>query len=384
MKSEKLNQATIENIKENGHVWNKGEMHRVYLNLSDIIEVEYYNSGNIWSAYLNNGEKISNSKANRLAASKVYLDLDTEELVTDSEVLFNEALEKFTIEDEVENTEEEIEEVEKMEVSLLDEYLKTQNINRNKLAKETDISYTTLQRSSDKNVNNINPRVYYAIAMATGKTTAQVFEEMIDLEMQLNCTIDDYHTFINNIFKENQVHFNISSKENADSIVTSILEIDLIDSEKAVFKIDFNENIDLTINEILDSLSKAMNEFNASSEKDGEYLKTLRQLLISNKKSSLETRVESLAAKIDSMSSDDADDFLDEIIEFKGGRFIDTDEFVSLSGDQLPEYFDESLEFTFQNEDSGEITQNSKLSDLVDSVLGLESIQKTIEESEEE
>jgi len=62
--------------------WTKGDMDRLYFNITDngALDIDCYNSGNIRRAYLN-GEKISNSRANRILATRAYLDLNTGEAV---------------------------------------------------------------------------------------------------------------------------------------------------------------------------------------------------------------------------------------------------------------------------------------------------------------
>lgn len=62
--------------------WTKGGKDRLYFNIADngALDIDRYKSGNICSAYLN-GEKISNSRANRILATRAYLDLKTGETV---------------------------------------------------------------------------------------------------------------------------------------------------------------------------------------------------------------------------------------------------------------------------------------------------------------
>lgn len=104
-----MTKLDIKKIKAVGNEWNKNDMHRVYLNLEDIIEIGFYNSGRISYSALNNGDKISHREAEELKFEKTYLDLDTGELHSTSELLLNEAVEKFTVEEpkEDENMEEE-------------------------------------------------------------------------------------------------------------------------------------------------------------------------------------------------------------------------------------------------------------------------------------
>ena len=70
----------IEKMKEiGGSEWIKGDMHRVYFNAEKFNElsglvINFYKTGNISSAIFQ-GEKISNSRAYKLRADKVYFDV---------------------------------------------------------------------------------------------------------------------------------------------------------------------------------------------------------------------------------------------------------------------------------------------------------------------
>lgn len=56
--------------------WTKGDMDRLYFDIkkSGYLDVDYYKSGNVSSAYLN-GERISNAEAYRLMSVKCFIDL---------------------------------------------------------------------------------------------------------------------------------------------------------------------------------------------------------------------------------------------------------------------------------------------------------------------
>ena len=56
--------------------WTKGDMDRLYFNIekSENLDIDYYKSGNVCSAYLD-GERISNAEAYRLMAVKCFIDL---------------------------------------------------------------------------------------------------------------------------------------------------------------------------------------------------------------------------------------------------------------------------------------------------------------------
>lgn len=62
--------------------WTKGNMDRLYFNIAEngALDIDRYKSGNVRRAYLN-GEKISNSRANRILATRAYLDLKTGETI---------------------------------------------------------------------------------------------------------------------------------------------------------------------------------------------------------------------------------------------------------------------------------------------------------------
>ena len=67
--------------------WTKGPYDRMYINASDLgLTLTYYKTGNVSSAYL--GEtRLSNSEGRRLKASKTYIDLTTDSIVSDSPIL---------------------------------------------------------------------------------------------------------------------------------------------------------------------------------------------------------------------------------------------------------------------------------------------------------
>ena len=73
-KSEMLNIEELEN-KGFNH-WTKGAMDRLYFNVekSEYLDVDYYKSGNVSSAYLE-GERISNAEAYRIMSVKCFIDL---------------------------------------------------------------------------------------------------------------------------------------------------------------------------------------------------------------------------------------------------------------------------------------------------------------------
>ena len=77
------NDAMIQKLEEAGFKrWTKGTYDRLYINATSLgLEYETYKSGSIRSATFN-GEEISNSRAGRMLAMKMYIDVTTGELHT--------------------------------------------------------------------------------------------------------------------------------------------------------------------------------------------------------------------------------------------------------------------------------------------------------------
>lgn len=110
----KIENLDLEKALQNGWTeWKKYGKNRLYFSAkkSELLDLGFYNSGNInFSEF--KGEKISHSDANKLIASKVYIDLDTMELHVETEAdedMINEiievAVEKATTKKEVEEKE---------------------------------------------------------------------------------------------------------------------------------------------------------------------------------------------------------------------------------------------------------------------------------------
>lgn len=60
--------------------WTKGGFDRLYISPKHFVQVEYYRTGNIREAYINE-DRISNCEAKRLMEAKVYIDLINGDLV---------------------------------------------------------------------------------------------------------------------------------------------------------------------------------------------------------------------------------------------------------------------------------------------------------------
>ena len=78
-----MNEKMIEKLTTKGFTrWTKGKYDRLYINAKELgLVCEYYKTGNIHSAEFR-GEGISNSKAYRMKSAKTYIDIATEEVVS--------------------------------------------------------------------------------------------------------------------------------------------------------------------------------------------------------------------------------------------------------------------------------------------------------------
>lgn len=85
--------------------WTKGNMDRLYINPTSLcLELNFYKTGNVSSAYLN-GERISNSRGTEMKNAKCYIDIATGKCVSSYDV-FVEAMEQIVAETEDELTAE--------------------------------------------------------------------------------------------------------------------------------------------------------------------------------------------------------------------------------------------------------------------------------------
>ena len=83
MNEERINKLIDKGFKR----WTKGNYDRLYIN-ADKLGLEYvlYKTGNIFSATFK-GRRISNNKASRMRHAKTYIDIKTEEIYSDIDIL---------------------------------------------------------------------------------------------------------------------------------------------------------------------------------------------------------------------------------------------------------------------------------------------------------
>lgn len=67
--------------------WTKGNIDRLYINASQLgLDCEYYKTGNIRYAEFR-GEMVSNTQARKMKASRTYIDINTDRVYSDIELL---------------------------------------------------------------------------------------------------------------------------------------------------------------------------------------------------------------------------------------------------------------------------------------------------------
>jgi hypothetical protein len=90
-----LTEEKIARLEEKGFKrWTNGNMDRLYINAAMLgLHCEYYNTGNVRSAWFN-GASISNCEARRMKAAKTYIDIKTGTVYGDNYSL-KEAAEKL-------------------------------------------------------------------------------------------------------------------------------------------------------------------------------------------------------------------------------------------------------------------------------------------------
>lgn len=89
-------------------------MDRLYIDVKDLIEFDFYKTSRMVSYAAIDGEEISHTKGAKLLATKVYVDVKTNEIVSDSELLIELAMKHFELSEQAEIKEDEKAEDQKM------------------------------------------------------------------------------------------------------------------------------------------------------------------------------------------------------------------------------------------------------------------------------
>ena len=83
-----MTEQNIKALEERGFKrWTKGSMDRLYVNAAQLgLVCEYYNTGNIKSAYFR-GNRTSNSEGKRMKGAKTFVDVATGIVYSDNDYL---------------------------------------------------------------------------------------------------------------------------------------------------------------------------------------------------------------------------------------------------------------------------------------------------------
>lgn len=160
---------------------------------------------------------------------------------------------------------------------LLDAYLKSNDINRSKVAKVGQINLTTIQRSaipfSDgtvRNADDINPRVIFAVAETLHKTPGQVLDEIIEMEMQKDMTTEEAKLLLINVLDGTDATALVTIEDMGDDNEAIVAEIDLPSEDTIRFAVNNLVDNTLTKDDVLTGLRYAMADYD-HEEEDGFY-----------------------------------------------------------------------------------------------------------------
>ena len=152
---------------------------------------------------------------------------------------------------------------------LLDTYLEKNDLTRYRLSKQTDLSPTTLQRSSDKDAFTINPRVLWGISLVTDKTPGKILDELIELEMENMMTAEEIVLLMTKTFKELNVKSFIYTEDMGYNEPAVMIELDLPSEETVSFAINaYSEEETATKDKVLFYLANGMKSFDEESDED--------------------------------------------------------------------------------------------------------------------
>lgn len=258
----KLSEASVKKVIDAGaNHWVKGDFDRYYIDVKDLVDYDFYKSGNVKHAFIND-EKISNTEGTRLLNTKIFV--ENNELVGDSEELLELAMNRYGLEE----TAEETSKVEDSDNTVakngaqnpLDAYLQSQNITRYQISRLTDVGATTLQRATEKNATNINPRVMVAVAEVLKKTPGQVFDDLIEMEMANDMTVDETKLLLIKVLDDSDATALVTVEHMGDGFEAVVAEIDLPSGDTIRFAINHRDNA-ITKYDVLNELAYAMDDY---------------------------------------------------------------------------------------------------------------------------
>lgn len=276
----KLTEASVQKVIDAGaNHWVKGDFDRYYIDVKDLVDYDFYKSGNVSYASID-GEKISNTKGTQLLCTKIFVEND--ELVSDSEELVELAMNHYGLEEfsEVADTEDstadkatdEVVEDESADsadtVKTLDSYLNKFELTRYRLAKLAHLDQKTLQRASEQEATRMNSNVVLAIAETLHKMPGQVLDELIEMEMENDMTDEETKLLLINVLDEADATALVTIEDMGDDVQAIVAEIDLPSGDTVRFAVNKAAE-PITKFDVLTELSYAMDDYD--HEDDGEF-----------------------------------------------------------------------------------------------------------------
>lgn len=156
-------------------------------------------------------------------------------------------------------------------MNVIDKYLEQHNIKRGRVARLTGIGPTTLQRATEVSATDINPRAMVAIAQALKKTPGQVFDELIDTEMENDMTVEETKLLLIKTLDDADATALVTT-EDMDGKTAVVAEIDLPSDDTIRFSVNNPDDEAITKFDVLTNLSYAMSDYD--HEEDGEFYPT--------------------------------------------------------------------------------------------------------------
>lgn len=158
---------------------------------------------------------------------------------------------------------------------LLDVYLKENGTNRNRIVRATSLAPRTLQRAvepwpdgRDREANEINPRVMFAVAEVLKKTPGRVYDELIEMEMKNDMTTDEVKLLLTGVLNASNADALVTVDDMGDDQQTVVAEIELLSGEDIRFAVNKGSE-PITKFDVLTDLSYVMDDYD--HEDDGEF-----------------------------------------------------------------------------------------------------------------
>jgi len=156
---------------------------------------------------------------------------------------------------------------------LLDSYLNQNGVNRSDVARKAGINVTSIKRSADpwpdgrdREANDVNPRVMFAIAETLKKNPGRVFDELVEMEMENDMTTDETKLLLINVLDEADATALVTIEDMGDGAEAIVAEIDLPSGDTVRFAVN-KANDPITKYDVLTDLSYAMDDYD--HEEDG-------------------------------------------------------------------------------------------------------------------